>query len=50
MWQATFEMLYLFGRVAREVATRLGFVYDEEEEQGIEDYMWQVKESRKAHR
>lgn len=44
MWQATFEMLYLFGRVAREVATCLGFVYDEEEEQGIETYMKQVRD------
>ena len=43
MWQATFEMLYLFGRVAREVAERLGFVYDEEEEQGIEKYMKLVR-------
>lgn len=43
MWQATFEMLHLFGRVAREVAECLGFIYDEEEEQGIEQYMKQVR-------
>ena len=43
MWQATFEMLYLFGRVAREAAEQLGFLYDEEEERGIETYMKQVQ-------
>ena len=43
MWTAAFEMLFLFGDVARDVAKRLGFVYDEVEEQGIENYMKQVK-------
>ncbi len=43
MWKATFEMLYLFGDVAREVATKLEFTYDDLEEQGIENYMKQVK-------
>ena len=43
IWTATFEMLHLFGDVAREVADRLQFVYDQEEEQGIEKYMKQVR-------
>lgn len=43
MWRAAFEMLYLFGDVARSVAARLGFTYDEPEEKGIEHYMGQVK-------
>ncbi len=43
MWKATFEMLYLFGDVAREVAEKLEFTYDDLEEQGIENYMKQVK-------
>lgn len=43
MWKATFEMLYLFGDVAREVAAKLEFTYDDLEEQGIENYMKQVK-------
>lgn len=43
IWAAAFEMLYLFGDVAREVAEKLGFVYDEAEEQGIERYMKQVR-------
>lgn len=45
MWKATFEMLYLFGDVARDVAQSLQFVYDEEEEKGIEHYMTQVQRS-----
>ena len=36
-------MLYLFGDVARDVAEKLGFAYDEEEEQGIEKYMKMVR-------
>lgn len=43
IWAAAFEMLYLFGDVARDVAEQLGFLYDEEEEKGIENYMKQVK-------
>ncbi len=43
IWEATLEMLYLFGDVAREVAELLQFTYDEEEEQGIERYMKQVR-------
>ena len=43
MWKAAFEMLYLFGDVAREVAAKLGFRYDEAEEMGIERYMKQAK-------
>ena len=43
MWEAAFEMLYLFGDVARDVAEKLGFAYDEEEEQGIEKYMKMVR-------
>ena len=37
--------LYLFGDVARIVAKRLGFTYDEEEEKGIENYMKQVRDN-----
>ena len=44
MWRAAFEMLYLFGDAAREVAAALGFSYDEREEKGIEAYMKQVKD------
>lgn len=43
MWDAAFEMLYLFGDAARHVAERLAFIYDEAEEQGIENYMRQVR-------
>lgn len=42
MIKAAFDTLYLFGDVARDVAKELHFVYDEEEEQGIENYMKQV--------
>lgn len=45
MWKAAFETLYMFGNVARIVAERLGFIYDEYEEKGIENYMIQVKEN-----
>jgi len=44
MWKAAFEMLYLFGDVAREVAAKLQFTYDEAEERGIEHYMKQCRE------
>lgn len=44
MWEAAFEMLYLFGDVARNVAEQLAFTYDEDEEKGIENYMKQVKD------
>lgn len=43
MWNTAFEMLYLFGDVARDVAQKLHFAYDEEEEKGIENYMMQVQ-------
>lgn len=43
MWDAAFEMLYLFGEAARAVAEQLGYAYDEEQEKGIETYMKQVK-------
>ena len=44
MWDAAFGMLDLFGIAARSVAGRLGFAYDEGEEQGIRDYMEKVRE------
>lgn len=43
MWKAAFDTLYLFGDVARIVAAKLQFTYDESEEKGIDDYMKQVK-------
>lgn len=43
MWNAAFEMLSLFGDAARLVAGQLAYVYDEEEEQGIRNYMEQVR-------
>lgn len=43
MWRAAFDTLYLFGDVARIVAEKLGFTYDESEEKGIDDYMKLVK-------
>jgi len=43
MWEAAFEMLYLFGDVARVVAGQLEFKYDEAEEKGIEYYMRWVR-------
>lgn len=45
MWEAAFEMLSLFGDVARAVAEKLEFTYNEAEENGIENYMIQVRES-----
>lgn len=47
MWEAAFEMLSLFGDVARSVGKSLSFVYDEEEEAGIEQYMRQVRKAWK---
>lgn len=44
MWKAAFDTLYLFGDVARIVAAKLEFTYDELEEKGIEDYMKLVKD------
>lgn len=44
VWKAAFDALYLFGNVAREVAAKLEFTYDESEEKGIENYMKQVKD------
>lgn len=43
MWAAAFEMLDLFGRAARSTAGKLGFVYDEDEERGIREYMEGVR-------
>ncbi len=43
IWEAAFEMLYLFGDVARQVAEKLDYVYEEDEEAGIEQYMKQVR-------
>ena len=44
MWKAAFGMLYLFGDIARMVAAKLEFTYDELEEKGIVDYMKMVKD------
>ncbi len=44
MWKAAFEMLSLFGTVARTVADKMHFTYDELEEKGIADYMKMVQE------
>ena len=43
MWNGSFESLYLFGEVARTVAAKLDFTYNEAEEKAIENYMNQVK-------
>lgn len=43
MWEAVFEAFYLFGEIARVVAARLGYSYDEGQESGIENYMNQVR-------
>lgn len=43
MWKAAFDTLYLFGDIARTVAAKLEFTYDELEERGIENYMKQVE-------
>ena len=45
MWKAAFDSLYLFGDVARKVATKLDFSYNESEEKAIETYMKMVKNS-----
>ena len=47
MWKGAFEMLYLFGEVARMVAAELEFTYDEGEEKGIEGYMELVKAGKR---
>lgn len=44
MWRAAFEMLSLFGDIARTVASKMNFTYDELEEKGIADYMKMVKD------
>lgn len=44
IWKAAFEMLDLFGDVARIVAGKLEFTYDELEEKGIESYMKMVRD------
>lgn len=46
MWQASFEMVALFGEVARSVAGKLGFQYDEDEEKAILDYMKLIRSQR----
>ena len=43
MWNGAFKSLYLFGEVARTVAAKLDFTYNEAEEKAIENYMNQVK-------
>lgn len=47
IWRASFEMVSLFGEIARQVAEKLGFRYDEDEEKGILDYMKLVKRQTK---
>lgn len=44
MRKAAFDTLYLFGDIARIVAAKLEFTYDELEEKGIHDYMNLVKD------
>ncbi len=46
MWQADFDMLSLFGDVARSTAAALGFTYNAEEEKGIAQYMQQVRDGQ----
>lgn len=46
MWEAAFEMLSLFGEVARKVAGQLSYTYDEDEEAGIRNYMEQVRSGK----
>jgi len=43
MWEAAFEMLYLFDDVAKVVAEQMSFFYNEDEAAGIERYMKMVK-------
>ena len=43
LWRASFEMVSLFGEIARELASKFGFRYDEDEEKGILDYMELVR-------
>ena len=44
MWNAAFEMLYLFDDVAKVVAEQMSFFYNEDEAAGIERYMKKVKD------
>lgn len=44
MWNASFEMLYLFDDVAKVVAEQMSFFYNEDEAAGIERYMKKVKD------
>ncbi len=44
MWEAAFEMLYLFDDVAKAVAEHMNFFYNEDEAAGIERYMKKVKD------
>ena len=44
MWNAAFEMLYLFDEVTKTVAERMSFFYIEDEAAGIERYMKRVKD------
>lgn len=46
MWKATFTALELFGEVARAAADTLDFTYDESEENGIKNYMKQVRDGK----
>ena len=46
MWEASFEMLDLFGKAARATAAQLGYAYDEAEEAGIREYMEMVRGER----
>jgi len=43
MWEAAFEMLYLFDDVAKVVADKLEFAFNVSEAQGIESYMKRVR-------
>lgn len=43
LWETVYSMIELFGDVARVVAEKLDFTYDEEEEKGIIDYCNLVK-------
>jgi len=43
MWEAAFEMLYLFDDVAKMVADKLAFAFNISEAQGIESYMKRVR-------
>lgn len=47
MWKSAFDVLDIFGEVAREVAAGLGFRYNEAEEDAIRDYMEKVRRGLK---